>query len=88
MNKAIDTSTRVFMAIVGTSGPGKAELIFKISMGNTFYRKFGTVLYLYKKIQPAFSEKESSHEVNVKFMKFNGFESLRNLENVLLVFDY
>ena len=56
-------------------------------MDNTFYPKIGTVLYLYKEIQPAFSEKVSSHEVNVKFMKFNGFESLRNLENVLLVFD-
>ena len=32
-------------------------------------------------------KKVSSHEVNVKFMKFNRFESLRNLENVLLVFD-
>ena len=87
MNKVIDTSTRVFMAIVGPSGSGKTELIFKILMGNTFYPKFGTILYLYKNIQPAVSEKVSSHEVNVKFMKFNGFESLRNLEIVLLVFD-
>ena len=56
-------------------------------MGNTFYPKFGTVLYLYKEMQPAFSKKVSSREVNVEFMNFNGLESLRNLENVLLVFD-
>ena len=75
MNKVIDTSTRVFMAIVGPSGYGKTELIFKFLMGNTFYPKIGTFLYLYKEIKPEFSEKGSSQEVNVKFMKFNGFES-------------
>ena len=75
------------MAIEGPSGSGKTELIFKILMGNIFYSKFGTVLYLYKQIQPAFSEKVFSQEGNVKFLKFNGFESLRNLENVLLAFD-
>ena len=30
----------------------------------------------------------STGEVNVKFMKLNGFESARNLKNVPLVFDY
>ena len=38
-------------------------------------------------MQPAFSEKVSSRGVNKKFMKFNGFESVRNLENVLLALD-
>ena len=28
-----------------------------------------------------------SREIDVKFMKFNGCQSVRNLENVLLVFD-
>ena len=87
MNKVIDTSTRIFMAIVGPSGSGKTELILKLLMGNTFYPKFGTVLYLYKEMQPAFSVKVSSREVNVEFMKFDGFESVRKLENFLLVFD-
>ena len=81
MNKVIDTSTRVFMAVVGPSGSGKTELIFKILMENTFYPKFGTVLYLYKEIQAAFSDRVSSHEVNVKFLNFNVFNSLRKLEN-------
>ena len=86
MNKVIDTSTRVFKAIVRTSGSGKTELILKLLTGNTFYPIFETVLYLYKEMPPAFSEKVSSREVKVKFMKFNGFESLRNLENVHVVF--
>ena len=38
-------------------------------------------------MQPALSEKMFSREVNVKVMIFNGFESVRNLENVFLVFD-
>ena len=38
-------------------------------------------------MQTTFSEKMSSRENDVKFMKFNGCESVRNLENVLLVFD-
>ena len=37
MNKRIDTSTRVFMAIVGASGSAKNELILKVLMGNNFY---------------------------------------------------
>ena len=86
MTKLIDTLTRFFMAIVGPSGSEKTELIFKILMGNTSYPKLGTVLYLYKEMQPTFSEKKSSREVNMKFMKFNGFKSLRNLENFLSSF--
>ena len=38
-------------------------------------------------MQAAFSEKVSSREVNMKFMNFNGFQSLRKLENVLLASD-
>ena len=38
-------------------------------------------------MQPAFSEKVFSPDVNLKFLKFNGFESVRNLENILLAFD-
>ena len=35
MNEVIDTSIRVFMAIVGPSGSGKTELILKLLMGNS-----------------------------------------------------
>ena len=40
MNKIVDTSTRVFMAVVGPSGSGKIELIFKLLKGKTFYPSF------------------------------------------------
>ena len=59
---------------MGPSGTGKIELKLKVLMGKLFYPKFGTVLYIYNKMQPAFSEKLSSREVIVKFMKFNGLE--------------
>ena len=38
-------------------------------------------------MQSAFLEKMSSRKSNVKFIKFNGFESIRDLENFLLVFE-
>ena len=65
---------------MGHSGSGKTELIFKILMEKNFYPEFGTVRYLYKEMQPAFSQKVSSREVKVKFMKLKRFESLKNLE--------
>ena len=39
----IDTSTRVFMAVVGPSGSGKTKVIPKFLMGNFFHAKFVTV---------------------------------------------
>ena len=45
MNKIIDTSTRLFMAVEGPSGSGKTELIFKLLTGRSFYPKFERVLF-------------------------------------------
>ena len=87
MNKVIDTSTRLFLAIVGPSGSGKTELIFKFLKEKTFYPKFQRALYFYKEIQPHYSEKSNTHSIDLNFIKFNGFDSLRNHENILLVFD-
>ena len=89
MNKVIDTSTRVFMAIVWTWRSGKTEVVLIFLMGHTFYPKFGTVLYLPEEMQPVFSEKMSSRdrEVIVKIMIFNGLESVKIFENNLLVFN-
>ena len=87
MNKVIDTSTRLFLAIVGPSGSGKTELIFKLLKGKTFHPKFQRAIYFYKEIQPIYSEKSITHSIDLTFIKFNGFDSLRNLENILLVFD-
>ena len=88
MNKVIDTSTRLFLATVGPSGSGTTELIFKLLKGKIFYPKFQRGIYFYKEIQPIYSEKSNTHSNDQTFIKFNGFDSLRNLENILLVFFY
>ena len=43
MNKTVSTQDRVFMAVVGPSGCGKKELIFKMLIGRTFYPKFNHI---------------------------------------------
>ena len=48
MNKIIDTSTRLFMAVVGPSGSGKPELIFKLMTGRSFFPKFERVFFFTK----------------------------------------
>ena len=40
MNKVIDTSTRLFLAIVGPLGSGKTELIFKLLKEKHFIPNF------------------------------------------------
>ena len=87
MNNIVDTSTRAFMAVVGPSGSGKTELKFKLLKGKTFYPRFKRAIFFYTESQPIYSEKGESHNINIKFVKFNGFDGLRNIEKVLLVFD-
>ena len=87
MNKIIDTSTRLFMAVVGTSGSGKTELISKLLIGRTFYPKFGRVLFFYKDNQPILRDELNAGKIQIEFVKFDGFGCLRNIENILLVFD-
>ena len=87
MNKIVDTSTRVFMAVVGPSESGKTELIFKLLKRKTFYPRFKRAIFFYTESQPMYSEKGKSHNINFETVKFNGFDGLRNIENVLLVFD-
>ena len=87
MNKIIDTSTRLFMAVVGPSGSGKTELIFKLLTGRSFYPKFERVLFFYKDIQPVVMDELNARRIHIEFVKFDGFDRLRNIENILLVFD-
>ena len=74
MNKIIDTSTRLFMAVVGLSGLGKTELIFKLLKGETFYSKFSRVIYFYKDIQPVINGNLNSQRLQIKFLNFTGFD--------------
>ena len=87
MNKIIDTSTRLFMAVVGPSGSGKTELIFKLLTGRSFYPKFERGLFFYKDIQPVVMDELNARRIHIEFVKFDGFDRLRNIENILLVFD-
>ena len=59
MNKIVDTSTRVFMAVVGPSGSGTKDLIFKLLKGKTFYPRFKRAIFFYTESQPMYSEKGS-----------------------------
>ena len=68
----IDNSTRVFIAVVDPQG------IFGMGIdGNCFFK-------LYKEMHPALSEEVFSRNINVTFMKIDGFESKRNLEKFFL----
>ena len=87
MNKIIDKSTRLFMAVVGPSGSGKTELIFKLLIGKSFYPKYERVLIFYKAIQPVVMDELNARRIHIEFVKFDGFDRLRNIENILLVFD-
>ena len=80
-------STRLFIAVVGPSRSGKIELIFKLLTERTFYPKFGRVLFFYKGIQPILSDELNAGRIQIEYVKFDGFNRLRNIENILLVFD-
>ena len=75
------------MAVVGPSGSGKRELIFKLLTGRLFYPKFERVLFFYKDIQPVVMDELNARRIHIEFVKFDGFDRLRNIENILLVFD-
>ena len=87
MNKFFDTLTRLFMAILEPSASGKTELIFKLLKGRTFYPKVGKVYIFYKHIQPIVKDDLNARRIQIEFVKFDGFDRLRNTKNILLVFD-
>ena len=57
MNENIDTSTRLFMVVVGPSESGRTELIFKLLTERIFYPEFERVLFFYKDNQPVVMDK-------------------------------
>ena len=60
MNKFIATQDRVFMAVVGPSGCGETELIFKMLSGNTFNPHFNNIMVLYRKMQQIYIKMEKT----------------------------
>ena len=85
MNKIISTEERIFMSVVGPSGSGKTDLIFKILIGRTFSPKFNQILYFYKEMQQIYINVQQ--KLNIRFIRFTGFDNMPNLENCLVVFD-
>ena len=74
------------MAVVGSSESGKTEIIFKLLKGRTFYPN-GRVLYFYKDIQLIVRDELNVRRIQIDFVNIDGFDRLRNIENILLVFD-
>ena len=85
MNKIIPTYDRIFMAVVGPSGAGKTQLIFKMLVGNTFYPKFDNMIFFYKEFQPLYSQMKN--KLPISFVRFTNLEVISELENSLIIFD-
>ena len=85
MNNIISTQDRVFMAVVGPSGFGKTELIFKMLIGSTFYPKFNNKIFLYREMQQIYIKMEKTFGVTLK--KHANLEFLNSLANCLLIID-
>ena len=85
MNKIISTEERIFMSVVGPSGSGKTDLIFKMLIGRTFSPKFNRIFYFYKEMQQIYINVQQ--KLNIRFIRFTGFDNMPNLENCLVVFD-
>ena len=54
------------MAVVGPSGFGKTELVFKMLIGSTFYPKFNNIIYLYGEMQQIYIKMEKLLGVTFK----------------------
>ena len=46
------------------------------------------MLIFYKDFQPILRDELNAGRIHIEFFKFDGFDRLRNIENILLVFDY
>ena len=73
------------MSVVGPSGSGKTDLIFKMLIGRTFSPKFNQIFYFYKEMQQIYINVQQ--KLNIRFIRFTGFDNMPNLENCLVVFD-
>ena len=74
------------MSVVGPSCSGKAELMFHMLQGNSFYTRFQKIYYFYREFQPFFREKQGSL-ARIEFINHSGLEITKNLSNCLLIFD-
>ena len=82
MNEIIDTSTRLFMAVIGPSGSGKTELI------SSYWRFIPNLKaeYFLQTVQQVVIDELIVRRIQIEFIKFVGFDNIRKIENILLVF--
>ena len=73
MNKVILTHERVFMSIVGPSGGGKTELLFRMLKGSTIYPRFEKFHYFYKEFQPLFKDMQQV-KPGIECLKYTVFD--------------
>ena len=73
------------MAVVGPSGCGKPELIFKMLSGNTFEPKLNKVRFLYREMEQIYIKMEKT--LGVTYKKDVNLEFLNSLANCLLIKD-
>lgn len=85
MNKVIFTNPRLFMAVVGPSGGGKTQLVFRMLLEGTFYPRFEKVYYFFNEYQPLFDKIQP--RLNIEFVPCVDFDLIEKLEHCLLVFD-
>ena len=90
MNKIISTKDRVFMSLVGPSGPGKTQLIYQWLTIGTFQPQFDKIFYFYQHYQPIYDSMKKSVE-HIQFVEGVDFEFINSLKNdgtkYLLIFD-
>ena len=84
MNKFISKKMG-FHGCVGTLWLGKNELIFSMLLWETFQQLFSKILFCYKDFQPQLPLMRK--ELSIKFVRFQNFDFLVELEDCLLIFD-
>ena len=62
-------------------------MIFKLLTGRIFHPKFERVIFFYKDIQAVVMDELSARRIHIEFVKFDGVDCLRNIDNIMLMFD-
>ena len=86
MNKVIFTNDRIFMAVVGTSGCRKTDLIFNMLQSSSFYPEFPKFYYFYKEFQDTFTSMQQKLP-QIEFINYSGLDITKKLSDCLLIYD-
>ena len=81
LNSIIDTSTILFMAVVGPSESGKTELIYKLLTRRNFILIISQIIFL-QRFLTVLMDELNARRIGIVFVKFDKFGRLRNIENI------